>query len=381
MGLFQYIFVLILAAFVSMGSGQVNGPVPTEQSSLHAKARKPEPVHQYRGVDASFVPWYEQAGVSYFDEAGEKKDPIQLLADQGANLLRIRVFVDPGDGHNGLADALELARRGRDAGMDLLVDFHFSGSWADPAMQEKPQAWEGLDDEALAKRVRMYTRDVIGAMYAQGTRPEIVQIGNEIIDGMLWPTGQISVNGFAGLATMLNAAIAGVEDAAGINERPQVMIHIDRGADLGAGVWFYDGMLAAGVEFDMIGLSYYPWWHGSFDSMRLTVRGLAGRYDKPVMLCEVAYPWTLGWDDKTNNFVGVLGQLLPGFDATPQGQRAYLNALSAELRAVPGGRGVGWCYWGAAFVADPSTPGSVWENVCLFDFEHKLHEGAASLGD
>jgi len=362
-----------------VGPGLLAQPQKAGTRSLDARPLV-RPLTQYHGIDASFVPWYEDAGVEYFDEAGIQTDPIQLLADRGANLLRIRVFVNPPDGHNGQADMLHLAQRAHDAGMDILIDLHYSDSWADPGQQTQPDAWTNLSDAQLIAQVQTYTADIIASLYAQNTPPTMIQLGNEITGGMLWPTGRISINGFTGLATLLNAGIAGVDEGIPKStpqvQHPQIMIHIDRGGNLASSQWFYDGIIAAGVEFDLIGLSYYPWWHGWPNQLKETIQGVAVRYAKPVMLVEVGYPWSLGWNDNTHNFVGTKAQLVPGFPATPAGQRAFLDMLSIELGKLPDGLGIGWCYWGAGFVADPQTPGSPWENISIFDFDHNLLDAA-----
>lgn len=362
---------------VCLGAGPLDSVVSVGSREFGQQI-EPQAKIQYRGVDASFVPWYEDFGVVYSDENGDPTDPIALMATRGMNLLRIRVFVDPSNGRTGFVDMLELAQRGHDAGMDLLIDLHYSDNWADPGQQNKPSSWVSLNDADLALQVRVYTRDVIAALYMQGTPPAIVQVGNEITSGMLWPTGQIAVNGFDGLVPLLNAGILGVHEAVPgkvpLAHHPKIMIHIDRGGDLASCIWFYDNILSRGVEFDIIGLSFYPWWHGSVADLRQTITGVSQEYHKPTMLVEVAYPWTLGWNDKTHNFVGDSSQLVIGFDASPAGQSGYLDMISRELSRLDGDLGIGWCYWGSSFVADPVAPGSPWENLSLFDFSHRFNE-------
>jgi arabinogalactan endo-1,4-beta-galactosidase len=351
------------------------GPVPdARERSAALRPSDLKPLVAYTGVDASDVPWLERAGVVFRDEQGGVIEPMSALAARGANLLRIRVFVDPADGRNGLDDMLELARRGSDAGMNLLIDLHLSDTWADPGQQRIPPAWAGLSAEDLAARVRAYTRSVVVALAQQGTPAAVVQIGNEITDGMLWPIGRVSLNGFEPLAELIQAGSAGVREGAKLTGTrvPKVMVHIDRGGDAQGAAWFYDGLLGAGGSFDVVGLSYYPWWHGGLSDLRDTITTVTDRYAKPVMVVETAYPWTLGWADQHHNIVGDPAQLIDGYDASDAGRRAFLEQVSATLVDAGDGLGMGWCAWGAAMIADPRTGGSAWENIALFDFEHRV---------
>ena len=149
------------------------------------------------------------------------------------------------------------------------------------------------------------------------------------------------------------------------------MIHIDRGGDVGGATWFFDRLAAQGVDFDVIGLSYYPWWHGTLDDVDATVDSLARRYGKDIIIVETAYPWTLDWHDDTHNLVGLPEQLLPGYPATVDGQRAFLADLIDIVAAAPGGRGRGLFYWAPECISVQGM-GSPWENLALFDFNGDL---------
>jgi arabinogalactan endo-1,4-beta-galactosidase len=324
----------------------------------------------YRGVDASFVPQLEWAGVAFRDEAGVVRDPIALFAARGINLLRLRVWHTPLGGWCGTPATLAMARRARDNGLAVMLCIHYSDSWADPGQQTTPAAWQGQSPAALVQSVESYTRSLVAALDAQGTPPAMVQIGNETTDGMLWPTGRISTSGFDAFAALFSAGARGAVSAVPASRRPLIVCHIDRGGDNAASRWFFDQMRSRGVEYDVIGLSYYPWWHGTLSALSQNVRDLAARYGKPVMLVETAYPFTLGWNDSTWNFVGLPSQLIPGLDASPTGQSLFANAVGGVMRGIPAGRGLGVCWWGPDYVANPAF-GSPWENLAGFDFGNR----------
>ena len=333
----------------------------------------------WRGIDASFLPQLEWLGIGFYS-GQEQVDVVRLAAAAGINLMRLRVWVNPADGFCDTSHTLAMASRAHAAGMKLLIDLHLSDSWADPGQQTKPAAWAGLSSGALAQRVSDYASGVMAALVAQGTPPAFVQVGNEVTDGLLWPTGRISISGWGAFASLIKAGILGVQSAFPAIGQPQILLHIDRGGDNGAARWFYDNALNSGIPFELIGLSYYPWWHGPLDTMAANLNDLATRYQRPVWLVETSYPWTLAWNDNQNNFVGANSQLLPGFPASSAGQSAYLQRLVELLARVPGGQGQGLCYWAPENIAVPGIFASACENLALFDFLRRVLPGLATLG-
>lgn len=261
------------------------------------------------------------------------------------------------------------------------MDLHCSDFWADPAHQDTPAAWTGLDLPALAATVRAYTAETLRALRSAGARVDMVQVGNEITAGMLWPLGQIYRPGrpddWTGFTTLLAAGIAGVRDVHPRSRDVPVMVHVDRGGDNGGSRWFYDHVLAAGVEFDVIGQSYYPFWHGSLDDLQANFDDLATRYGKDLVLVETAYPWTLQNGDDLENLIHDRGQLPDAdrFPPTPEGQAAYFEALRDVLLAVPGRRCLGFFAWEPAWLAgvgwEPGA-GNPNDNLTMFD-----HDGRA----
>jgi len=324
----------------------------------------------WRGADVSFLPQVEAGGGVYTD-GGVAGDLFEILAGHGVNLIRLRLWHTPGDGWYDLDQTLAMAQRAHDAGQSVLLNFHYSDTWADPAHQTKPAAWAALPFATLVDSVRVRTRDVLQAMIAQGTPPVMVQFGNEITPGILWDDGRVggtfnTPEQWAQLGQLLDAAVEGVEAACAPNPRPLIMIHSDRGGDNGGCRWFFGNLLAQGVDFDIIGLSYYPWWHGTLADLEANMDDLAPRFGKDLIVVETAYPWTLGWFDDTHNSIGLPEQLLPGYPDTPAGQHAFLDAVFAIVNDVPGDRGRGVVYWAPEFITSPGL-GSPRENLALFD--------------
>ncbi len=247
------------------------------------------------GADISWLPQIESGAMRFpgsiteFKEDGKKVDAIALLRRHGFNYIRLRIFVNPANpkgyspsvGFCGLDSTLSMARRVKAAGMKLLLDFHYSDYWADPQQQNKPLAWAALSYAALRDTVRSYTSGVLSALKRQGTLPEMVQIGNEVNHGILWPDGHIgNLDQLAGLLR------AGVEGAEAVDRRMPVMMHIALGGQNAEARFWLDNMIARGVKFDLIGLSYYPRWHGTLEDLYANLHDLTSRYHKPVNVVE-----------------------------------------------------------------------------------------------
>jgi beta-galactosidase len=240
------------------------------------------------GADISFLPQIEDRGLKFTDN-GKEKDAIQLLHDHGFNTIRLRIFVNPenekgyspGKGYCGLQQTLEMAKRINKAGMKLLLDFHYSDYWADPQQQYKPLAWANLDPMTLKDSVKQYTSRVLRALKEQGTLPAMVQIGNEINHGLLWPDGHIGHPDQ--LAELLTAGTEGVK---AVDPNLPVMMHIALGGQNDEAIFWLDNMIARGVRFDVIGLSYYTRWHGTLDDLKANLTDLAVRYHKPLIVVE-----------------------------------------------------------------------------------------------
>lgn len=297
------------------------------------------------GADLSHLKFFEDRGVSYRVN-GQVQDALTILKNRGINCVRLRLFTssaaqaqaDPYNYLNNLSYTVPLAVRVKNAGMKLLLDFHYSDSWADPGKQTKPAAWTNLNAAALETQIRDYSSNAIATLAAAGALPDFVQVGNEITGGLLWTNGAISGNynaAWASLGRLMKAAITGIRDAAG-STPPRIIIHIDRGGDWSTTQWYFDNLVYQQVPFDIIGESYYPWWHGSPDQLRTCLSNAAGRYDKPVMVLETAFPRA----NSTNIF---------GVPATPNGQVQFVIELAKIVKNVPNGRGAGIFWWAAEY--------------------------------
>jgi arabinogalactan endo-1,4-beta-galactosidase len=335
--------------------------------------------HFIKGADVSFLDEIEEHGGTYGDN-GVAGDALEILKGHGFNYIRLRTWHTPEARYCTLGRTLAMARRIRELNLGLLLDLHYSDTWADPGRQTKPAAWAGLPFEETGDSIYQYTRHVIAEMGNQNTLPDMIQIGNEITCGMLWDDGRVcgpfdTRAQWVKLARLITEAIRGVNDGLGVDDSISIMIHIDCGGDTTRTREFFDRLLAGGVDFDIIGLSYYPWWHGTLADLSANLDMLARRYDKDIIVVETAYPWTLGWCDDTHNIVGLPEQLHPGYPASVDGQSRFLIDLMTMISATPGGRGRGLFYWSPEYISVP-THGSPWENMTLFDFSGLWHGGS-----
>lgn len=369
----RFVLLLLLLLTACQGEGvQPTAVLPT--LTVQETAVPPStPAPFITGFDASYVSRVEDGGGIYRNTAGDPAEIFQTLASYNIDIIRLRVWVDPSAGYNNQEDVLRLAQRAHEAGLGLLIDFHYSDDWADPGKQVKPKAWRELDFEALETAVFTHTEAVIAALIAQGTPPNMVQIGNEIINGMVWPEGRVGLGAplhpdvqWQQLTTLLKAGVAGVR-ATGSDA--QIMMHIDYGGAQNVKArWFFDHLIEAEVPFDLIGLSYYPQWHGTLDELAFNIQDTVARYQQPVIIVETSTLWTLAWNDWTDNAYGLPEHLHPGFEATPQGQQAFLQAV---VDVAKSGGAMGVFYWGGEWIAahPEDQNGSVWENQALFDFD------------
>ena len=315
-----------------------------------------------RAADLSFVPEIEAAGIS-FKNNNSTQDPLLTLKNTGVNYIRIRLWHNPSNGHSGMVEVKQLATRARNLGLKIWLTVHYSDTWADPGNQTKPAAWQNLNFYDLKSAVSVYTTQVVTEI-----KPEIIQIGNETNDGFLWPEGKLSTNETQYLE-LTNTAISSVKTA---NSATKIMLHfagISNSAD-----WYFNKV--KNLNYDYIGISYYPVYHGtSLTDLKTKLTTLSQTYNKKIILAETSYPFTLSWNDWTNNVVGQSNQLVAGYDATASGQKNYILAIKSLVKSVPNGSG--FCYWGGEWVAfkgNQATNGSTWENQALWDFNNNALE-------
>jgi arabinogalactan endo-1,4-beta-galactosidase len=245
-------------------------------------------VEKILGADISFLPQLEAQGKKFYDK-GVERDVIQILKDHGFNYIRLRIFnnpaadsgYSPGKGFCDLLHTKQMAKRIKAAGMKFLLDFHYSDTWADPGKQYKPKGWKNLNFEQLTKALHDFTKQVITELKQQGTAPDMVQIGNEINHGILWPTG--SNQHFDSLTALVKAGISAVKE---IDPSIKIMLHIALGGQNAESRAFIDTMLANNVPFDLIGESYYPKWHGTIIDLKNNLTDLAARYNQDIIVAE-----------------------------------------------------------------------------------------------
>lgn len=291
------------------------------------------------GADLSFLKQAEDNGFA-FKENGAAKPGLQIFKDHGYNWIRLRLFHTPTRLPNGLDYTIALAQDAKKLGYRFLLDYHYSDTWADPGKQFLPKAWEGKSHEELVTAVYEYTRETIIAFKDAGVLPDMVQIGNEISNGMLWPDGKLPDN-WKNLAELIQAGINGVSAGSGNSPRPKIMIHIDKGGNKASTKWFFDNLHSYGIDYDVIGQSYYPWWHGSLLDLWENLYFMATTYHKPIMMVEVAYCASpTEYKEKKGPFA-----------ESPEGQREFLDEVNRLVLQTPDHLGVGVFWW------EPATMG------------------------
>ena len=364
------------------------------------------------GGDISMLTRIEKSG-GVFRDNGKADDFISILKKNGCNCFRLRLFVNPSYRNeviNDLPYTLELAQRIKNANMKLVLDLHYSDTWADPGHQLKPEAWSSLDFPSLEKIVEEYTATTITHFKESGALPDIVQIGNEITPGMLWPDGRLEgkKSDYAQwdrLTRLLKAGIRGVRRPLEKTDNVKIMLHIDRGGDISSTNWFFDKINKQNVPYDIIGLSYYPWWHGPIENLRSNLNETAKAFGKDILIAETSYPydeksWTLENEAlradvsakaprataEARSFSAESGVARsafiprtesPGSSAktdknmnwliSPQGQQKFLTDLIKTVLNTPDNRGIGVLYWYPESI--PVKGIYVWNNgaTALFD--------------
>lgn len=306
-----------------------------------------------RGADVSTLAELEHLGVHYQDET-RQGDLLTLMRERGLNLVRLRLWVDPrsakgepfGGGNNDLEKVIALAQRSRALNLPWLLDLHYSDFWADPGKQYTPRTWRGKSEAELAAMLHDYSAAVMQRLREAGVPPQMVQVGNELNNGMLWPLGQLhrqeEEEGFDRLAQLLKAAIAGIRAGSEGGITPRLMLHLAEGGDEAQCLRWFKAMQARDVPFDLVGLSFYPYWHGSLGDLSRTMNSLATQIRLPLLVVETAYGHDTVNQDAVRNAFGEQEAVRGGFAATPEGQLAFLDALRAAIAAVPDRLGLGF---------------------------------------
>ena len=333
------------------------------------------------------------------DEGGSPpEDALLILQRHGVNLIRLRLWNDPyddagnpyGAGTNDLRRVMTLARRCKALGLPWLLDFHYSDFWADPGKQYPPKAWASMDADGLERAVYDFTRETLETLGEAELLPAMVAPGNELSNGLLWPLGKVP--NWANIARFVSAGVRAVRETA---PEARVMLHLDNGGNNALYRSWFDSYLAhGGADFDCIGLSYYPFWHGSLEALRHNLHDLAERYGKPMIVAETSMAFTLadcrereglGPDQKRGLAANEKTAACVPYPATPAGQADFLRDLWAVIRSVPGGLGRGLIWWepawlpvpgaewtkpaGLAYIHEKGPGGNEWANQGLFDYD------------
>jgi arabinogalactan endo-1,4-beta-galactosidase len=274
-----------------------------------------------KGADISWITQMESQGLSFYQRNGTRADLFQILKNEGINSIRLRAWVTPSGGWNNTADVVSKAIRAKNAGMKIMIDFHYSDTWADPGHQTTPAGWANEDINALQNSVYTYTVGVMDSLKANGIFPDWVQVGNETNDGMLWPVGQASVN-MANFASLVNAGYNAVKS---VSDSSKVIVHISNGFDNTLFRWVFDGLKTNGAQWDIIGMSLYPSstnWSDLNTQCLVNMTDMVSRFNKPVMVCEVGMSWT---DSTTCN--------------------SFIADLITKTKSIAKGNGLGVFYW------------------------------------
>ncbi len=292
-----------------------------------------------KGADISWITEMETAGRKFYTSTGSEKDCLQILKDLGMNTIRLRVWVNPADGWCNTTDLVTKAVRVKNAGMKIMINFHYSDVWADPGHQTKPAAWSGQDFTTLKQSLSTHTTAVLNALKTGGVTPDWVQVGNETNDGMLWPDGRASVN-MSNFSQLINAGYDAVKS---VFPSAKVIVHISNGWDNNLFRWIFDGLTTSAARFDVIGMSLYPTpanWSLLSEQCRANMVDMVSRYGREVMLVETGMGWI--YQDECYQF---------------------LSDLISKVKSVPGGKGLGVLYW------EPEAYGN-WKGYSLGAFDN-----------
>jgi len=342
-------YILIISLFISCQDEVSNDNLGDQNSSSIISA-----------VDISDYPKVSSFNPTFYDENNNEISFINSLIQNGVNTIRLRLWVNPVDESSSLDEVKEFSNELKSLGFKIWVAPHFSDTWAHPGQQQTPSDWSSLSFEELKNQVYTYTSQIMNEI-----NPDYIQIGNEINTGILFPNGRIADNQDQ-FVELVNEGVNAVRNS---STNAKIILHC---AGFESSNWFFN--IVNEVDYDVIGISYYPWWHGkSLDDLQNQLSSLSNNFEKEILIAETSYPFTLGWNDWTNNNVGLEEHLiLPEYPASPQGQKDFIRDVKNLILEV--NNGIGFCYWGADRIAwdgETSTNGSTWENQAVFDFDNK----------
>ncbi|MCI5873079.1 MAG: glycosyl hydrolase 53 family protein [Clostridiales bacterium] len=363
-----------------------------------------------KGMDLSTLLELEKCGAKYYDE-GEEMDILDIMKKYDVDTIRIRLWNDPwsengesyGAGENDLKTSLAIAKKVTEAGFGVLLNFHYSDFWADPGKQFKPKAWASYGVAELEQAVYDYTLATMHTFLDEGVNITMVQVGNELSNGLLWPEGKVP--NYDNIAKFVNAGIRAVrtadeegrsEDAVHCDEadRIPIMIHLDNGGNNALYREWFDNFTKRGEEFEIIGLSYYPFWHGSLQMLEDNMNDIAERYGKELIVAEVSMGYTM---EDYKDYEQLSDEERKGYATRPalvekieypmtkQGQYDFMQDFLYRISHIKGNKGRGFFYWEPAwipvkgsgwatpaslkYIEDPGPCGNEWANQALFDYD------------
>ena len=391
--------ITCVPAFFQIGQAQSKRKVTIQNSY---KVNRRNEMKYVKGMDLSTLLELDRLGAKYYDH-GEERDILDIMKDYDVDTIRLRIWNDPwgenhesyGAGENDIPTTLEIAKRVSEKGFGVLMNFHYSDFWADPGKQIKPKAWEGLTVDELEQAVYDFTFDTMELFKKEGVNITMVQVGNELSNGLLWPEGKIDVDAGIGeydnIAKFVSSGIRAVRKS---NPDIPVMIHLDNGGNNELYRRWFDNYVARGEDFDLIGLSYYPFWHGTMDQLLNNMNDIAERYHKDLVIAEVSMGYTME-DYKAYEKLSDSGRkgyaTRPAlvekieFPMTKEGQADFMRTLLARLETVAEHRARGFFWWEPAWIPvpgsgwatpasleymhDPGPCGNEWANQALFDYD------------
>lgn len=349
-----------------------------------------------KGMDLSVLKELQDLGAKYYDH-GEETDILEIMKRYDIDTIRIRLWHDPyseagepyGAGGNDLAASLAIAKQVTEADLGVLLNFHYSDFWADPGKQIKPKAWKDYNVEELERAVHDYTAEVMKVFRENGINLRMVQVGNELTNGLLWPEGKVP--NYDNIARFVNAGIRGVRK---VDKDVPVMVHLDNGGNNELYRKWFDEFIKRGEEFQVIGLSYYPFWHGTLEMLEKNMEDIAARYGKDLVVVETSTGFTMEdykeyekLSDGERKGYATKQELVDQveYPMTKEGQAAFMKDLLTRIGRVPEGKGKGFFWWEAAWIPvsgsgwatdaslkymnDPGPCGNEWANQAVFDYE------------
>ena len=349
-----------------------------------------------KGMDLSTLLEMERCGAKYFDH-GKERDVLEIMKDYDVDTIRIRLWNDPksesgqpyGAGNNDLDETIAIGKKVTDAGFGVLLNFHYSDFWADPGKQIKPKAWANYGVEELEEAVYNFTFESLSKVIEAGVKVTMIQVGNELSNGLLWPEGQVP--NYDNIAKFVSAGIRACRKVdAGI----PIMIHLDNGGNNELYRRWFDNYIDRGEDFEYIGLSYYPFWHGSLDALENNMNDIALRYGKDLIIAEVSMGYTMEdykdyekLEDGQRKGYATRPALVEKIEypMTKEGQKDFTEDFLNRVSKVVGNHGAGFFWWEPAWIPvpgsgwatpasleymkDPGPCGNEWANQALFDYD------------